>query len=96
MSFWDAFTGKAQQKEITAANAKANGYLDEGYGQSQGYYNQAHDGLNPYAQQGQQGQKMYMDLLGLNGPEARAAAQGIITSDPQWSGKMAPGFRMPF
>ena len=89
MSFWDAFTGKSQQRQIRAANEQANRSLDSGYQQSQGLYNQAFDGLTPFAQQGEQGQKMYMDLLGLNGPEARAAAQGIITSDPQWSGKMA-------
>lgn len=89
MGWLDAFTGKAQQKALTAANAQANAALDSGYGESKDYYNEAYDNLTPYAQQGQQGSKMYMDLLGLNGAEARAAAQGIITSDPQWSGKMA-------
>ena len=31
---------------------------------------------------------MYGDLLGLNGTDARSSAQGIITSDPLWSGKL--------
>lgn len=89
MGWLDAFTGKAQQKQLTAANTQANQYLDNGYNQSVNYYNQAYDNLSPYAQQGAQGQKTYMDLLGLNGDEARGAAQGMITSDPMWSGKFA-------
>ncbi len=89
MGFFDAFTGKAQQKALTAANTQANQYLDTGYNQSQGYYNQAYDNLSPYAQQGAQGQRTYMDLLGLNGDDARSSAQGMITSDPMWSGKFA-------
>lgn len=89
MGFFDAFTGAAQKKQLTAANKQANQYLDNGYNQSVDYYNQAYGGLDQYAQDGAAGQKMYMDLLGINGADARAAAQGIITSDPQWSGKFA-------
>lgn len=89
MGFLDNFSGGKSRSDLRAANNKANQSLDAGYGQSQGYYDQARAGFQPYAEGGQQGWKMYQDLLGLNGADARSAAQGIITSDPQWQAGFA-------
>lgn len=33
----------------------------------------------------------YRDLLGLNGTDARDRSQGVITSDPLWTGELAQG-----
>ena len=63
--------------------------LDEGYGKSQGYYDQASGLFDPYMQQGGKASGMYSDLLGLNGADARSSAQGVITSDPLFQGQFA-------
>lgn len=88
MGFFDAFTGKSQQRDLQRANATANAALDSGYQQSQQRYDQAFDMFSPYAQQGQQGQKAYLDLLGLNGQEAQGSAYGMMTSNPIFQGQL--------
>lgn len=89
MGFFDAFTGASQKKTLAAADRKATAALDQGYGQTQGYYNQAASAYDPYVQQGTKASGMYNDLLGLNGADARSAAQGVITSDPLFQGGLA-------
>lgn len=89
MSFFGSLTGSTQRKDIRAAQAQANQYLDTGYNKSQGYYDQAAGLFDTYAQQGQQGGNFYNSLMGLNGADARSQAQATITSDPLWSGKFA-------
>lgn len=88
MGFFSDFTGASARSDINKANKKANAALDQGYNTSQGYYDKAASSFDPYVSSGTAGQKMYGDLLGLNGTDARSSAQGIITSDPLWSGKL--------
>lgn len=88
MGFFSDFTGASARSDINKANKNANAALDQGYNTSQGYYDKAASSFDPYVSSGTAGQKMYGDLLGLNGTDARSSAQGIITSDPLWSGKL--------
>lgn len=89
----DDFTGASQRRDIRAGRdaslgalssglQTASDQLGEGYAQAMGY-------LNPLMQSGQGNQQMLDDLMGLNGPEARARAQQIVTSDPLWTGQLA-------
>lgn len=89
MGFFSDFTGASSRKDISAANSKANAALDKGYNASQGYYDEAADSFDPYVDQGGKASTFYGNVLGLNGDDARAEAQGTITSDPLWSGKFA-------
>ena len=88
MGFFSDFTGASARSDIKKANNTATAALDQGYNTSQGYYDQAASSFDPYTSSGAAGQKMYGDLLGLNGDDARSSAQGVITSDPLWSGKL--------
>ena len=89
MGFFDTFTGASQRRDLRAANKKSNDALDQGYQQSQGYYDQAAGLYQPLAQSGQRASTFYDDALGLNGADARSVAQGVITSDPLWTGQLA-------
>lgn len=89
MGFFDSFTGKSQRKDIQRAQGQANAALDQGYSQSQGYYDQAAGLFDPYVQQGSKANAFYYNALGLNGNDARDQAQGTITSDPLFTGKLA-------
>lgn len=71
----------AANKMLDAGQQEAYGYLGDANATATGY-------LQPYMESGAQGQQLYADLMGLNGEEARAAAQQIITSDPQWQGQL--------
>jgi len=86
---WSSFTGDAQRDEIRSAGKKADAALKEGYDSAYGDYSGAIDSFQPYADSGTKSQKFYDDLMGLNGPEARAAAQATVTSDPQFGGQLA-------
>lgn len=88
MGFFGSFTGSTQRKDIRNANSAASQALDQGYQQSQGYYDQAAQGYSPYVQQGQKASDTYNALLGLNGADARGEAQGMITGDPMFQGQM--------
>ena len=88
MGFFSDLMGDSARSDIKKANKNATAALDQGYNTSQGYYDQAAGSFDPYTTSGQQGQQMYGDLLGLNGNDARTSAQGVITSDPLWSGKL--------
>ncbi|CCB64477.1 hypothetical protein [Hyphomicrobium sp. MC1] len=88
MAFFD-WNGSQARSDINSAYKKANAALDQGYQTSQGYYDQAASNYQPWVTSGQQGQQMYADLLGLNGTDARSNAQGVITSDPLWTGQLA-------
>lgn len=89
MGFFDSFTGASQRRDIRNTNVQATAALDQGYNQSQGYYNQAADLFAPQAQTGQAASAFYDNALGLNGADARSQAQGVITSDPLWTGQLA-------
>lgn len=89
MGFLSNLTGGDQRADIRKGTKQALGDLATGYGQSQGYYDQASGLFDPYMQQGGQAAQMYADLLGINGADARAAAQGVLTSDPLFQGGLA-------
>lgn len=84
MSLWGWFTGadkaKKQANETYGLNKKAIG---TGLQNELGYYGQARDQaagyLQPWMQQGQQGQTAYLNLLGLNGAGAQTQAQGAYS-----------------
>jgi len=88
IGFFSDFTGASGRSDIKTADRKATAALDRGYNTSQEYYDRAANSFDPYTSSGTAGQKMYGDLLGLNGTDARSSAQDIITSDPLWSGKL--------
>lgn len=88
MGWFGSFFGSDQRKDIRNANAKATAALDQGYQQSNQYYDDAYDLFSPYAEQGSKANDFYYNALGLNGDEARSQAQGVITSDPMFQGQM--------
>lgn len=89
MGFFDFLSGSDARKDIRKSSQQANQYLDQGYGQSQGFYNQAGELLSPFVESGGKAQTFYNDLLGLNGTDARSTAQGTLTSDPLFQGGLA-------
>lgn len=89
MGFFSNLTGGKSRSDLRAAQGQANQYLDQGYGQSQGYFDQAAGLYDPYVQSGTKAQDFYNNLLGLNGADARAQSQGVITSDPLFQGGLA-------
>lgn len=88
MGFFDSFGGSKQRADIYAANRQANQYLDQGYKQSQGYYDQAGQYIDPYVQSGGKANAMYTDLIGLNGPDAQSTAYDTLTSNPIFQGTL--------
>ncbi len=89
MGFFSAFTGKAQKKDLMRADAKATAALDQGYGQQQGYYDQAAGLMDPYAQEGRQAGTFYNNALGLNGADAANEAYGTMAGNPIFQGQLA-------
>jgi hypothetical protein len=81
MGLLSSFLGKDQRRDLEAANAQATSQVNAGFDQGDARYSEAENMFAPYAQSGAKGQKTYDDLLGLNGPEAQAAAQGIYAGD---------------
>jgi len=88
MSFFD-WDGSQARSDINKSYASSNKALKTGFDTSQGYYDKASSSFDPFVSAGAAGEKMYGDLLGINGTDARDAAQGIVTSDPLWSGKLS-------
>lgn len=77
-----SFFGGDQRKDLRQANAQATAALDKGYGEAQGFNEQAYGELEPYAQRGEAGAAAYSDALGLGTPEGRAKAQASYFDDP--------------
>jgi len=88
MGFLDSFTGKAQRRDIVAAQGKASAALDKGYADSMGRYDQAADLYDPYAQQGTKANDFYYNALGLNGGEAQTGAIDTLTGNPLFQGQL--------
>lgn len=90
-SIGDIFGFNAARRVREGTDA-ANVMLDRGVADASRYigeaYTEGRENLQPYIQGGQQGQSFYEDLLGLNGPEARAAAQQVMMSDPANQGQL--------
>jgi hypothetical protein len=92
VGLWDDFTGASARSDLrsgrtsqlnalAAGESAASGQLAEGYSTARGM-------IDPFIASGRGNQQMYDDLMGLNGPEARARAQGVVSSDPQWTGRL--------
>jgi hypothetical protein len=79
MGLFSNFFGGDSRRDIREGLQRSNRYLTDGRDAAQGAYDQAYETsqgyLDPYIESGQRGQGAYDDLMGLNGPEARAAAQ---------------------
>ena len=93
MGFFSNFSGGDSRRDIRNGLGQANGYLTEGRDTAQGYYDRGYETsqgyLDPYIQGGLKGQGAYDDLMGLNGPEARARAQEqYYSSDALTQGKL--------
>lgn len=64
-----------------AARLQAQG-AQEARDQSEGYYTQGQNYLQPYVQGGQQSGALMDDIIGINGPEKQAAALAMYQSSP--------------
>ena len=83
MSFFGSFFGTDQQKDITQAKGQADKSLATGRDQALDQYGQARAMYQPYAQQGQQANRLYGDATGANGQDAyKAAMSSYAGSDP--------------
>lgn len=89
MGFFGDFFGSSARRDIRNSNKKANAALDAGYGQQQGYYNQAAGQFSPYAQQGGAANTFYGNALGLNGADAQAGSIDTLTNNPLFQGQLA-------
>lgn len=93
MSLIGMFTGKDARKNAGAARAENEGQLRAGYDNNMGYqrrgYQDATGRLMPFYDNGMRGQQAYMNLLGLNGADARAGAQSAYEGwNPYLAGDM--------
>lgn len=77
-------TEAAGLDDLDSSLASALGQYDEGQ-------RGATDALNPYAAAGTQALSQQADLMGLNGPEAQAAAKAKFTTDPGYEFRLSQG-----
>lgn len=84
MGFFGSLLGKDQKNQARKTAKQSRADLAAGYGKAQPI-------LSEMAETGGEDDAFYRDLLGLNGPEARARSQQVITSDPQFTGELASG-----
>lgn len=82
MGLLGSFLGTDQKKDLQSAKAASDAALSSGYSKAYADDTSAVSSYDPYVQSGQQNQKFYDDLQGLNGPEAQAAAQKVYQQDP--------------
>ena len=82
MSLWDMFTGKSARKDIDKGIAAVNQGQTSAADAFKTYGAQASGELAPYRDQGAKAFTTYNDTLGVNGADARTAAQGTYLSDP--------------
>jgi hypothetical protein len=79
---WDSFTGESQRRDIGKGRTQATAQLTGGRDAAVADDSAAEGYFAPFASGGAQYYKTGADLMGLNGPEAREAAQGVYLSDP--------------
>jgi hypothetical protein len=89
MSLWDDFTGASARSDLKKSKTQSDAALSTGYAGQQQDYTTAANSFDPYVEAGGKANAFYNDALGLNGADARTAAQSTITSDPLWSGGLA-------
>jgi hypothetical protein len=85
MSFLKALSGSKQKGLINSSYATANAQYDKSNELAKGELDQGYQGAKGYIDAGnegaQAGGQMYRDTLGINGADARSAAQGVYLSD---------------
>lgn len=95
MGFFDAFTGKAQAKQIKKSSKEAMGYLDTGAEQARGDItsgaDKAYGYLDPYTQYGGQTNALLAAYLGAAGPEAQQQAFANFQNDPGYQAQFNAG-----
>jgi len=89
MGLFDIFTSKNADEAAARKRAgysqgfdQARGYIEEGIGRAEPYYDQA---FNLFALPGERagrGADLYADALGLNGPEGQARARSTFQASP--------------
>lgn len=86
MGFFDAFTGKAQKRQIEEANRQATGYLNTGYGEAKNAltdgYQRAEGYMSPYVSEGRADQSMYRGAIGLRGQGGYDEAMAAYRANP--------------
>lgn len=79
MSIFGAFTGSDAKKGALATKQANDATANAGYAANQGYLDQGHASatgrMQPFAQQGQQANQQYGNLLGLHGSAAQVQAR---------------------
>lgn len=88
MGLIGSLTGSDAKKALDQSKALSDKALKKGYDEGLVDYNSGVDTLRPAADSGNANRKMYDDLIGINGPEARAKAQELVASDPQFQGQL--------
>ncbi len=85
MSFWSdlgsSFTGSGAKKELNKGIAAVNQGRDQAVGAFQQYGEQARGELDRYRDEGGKAFTLHNDSAGVNGADARGAAQGLYLSD---------------
>jgi hypothetical protein len=89
MGLIGSLTGEDGKKALALSKAKSDKLLDKGYGEATPDYDASVTALQNPVESGDKNRKMIDDLTGVNGPEARAAAQQLVASDPMWQGLVA-------
>ncbi len=89
MGLIGSLTGSDARHALDASKRQADKALQKGYDEGLTDVTAGVDTLRPGAESAGKNQKFYDDLMGLNGPEARAAAQAVVSSDPQFQGQLA-------
>lgn len=88
MGFFSSIFGDGGEKEIRRAKKRSDATLTEGYDTATGRLDEAFDLFTPYAEQGQQANERYNQLLGLGTQEERDAAQKTYLDDPAFQGML--------
>lgn len=86
MGFFDAFTGKAQARDLQYANQQAEQRLAQGRSNATaamtGGRDRALGQIQPYQQQGRAASDLYGNAVGLNGQDAQRTAYGTYSQSP--------------
>ncbi len=87
MGLIGSFFGRDQKKDLANAKAQADADLAGGYADARADYTTAENYFSPYAQQGQEANTFYNDVL-MN----RGDAVGKFSSNPLFSGELGANY----
>lgn len=91
MGLFDNFFGGDSKDALREGAARSSAINDYAFRQTKDILNSGFERqnalLDPLLQSGQEANTLYDDLIGLNGPEARARAQELVLSDPALQGQ---------